>query len=161
MLCGFLDCVATAKGRHEAPDIHLAPMLAVVGVNLSCHSSVHQSGRRLLNSSKQLVFGFQFEIIFSNLLGPNASQQATFFRPFGHVLSAWSNAQTFSYRKGYGDRASLMRDKTFSDAFAAAKIRMRDMDYRYVEETDQARQVLLEIYCAVVLGTPYNDFGTH
>jgi hypothetical protein len=29
------------------------------------------------------------------------------------------------------------------------------------EETDQNRQALLEIYCAVVLGTPYNDFGTH
>jgi hypothetical protein len=26
---------------------------------------------------------------------------------------------------------------------------------------DQNRQALLEIYCAVVLGTPYNDFGTH
>ena len=29
------------------------------------------------------------------------------------------------------------------------------------EETDQNRQALLEIHCAVVLGTPYNDFGTH
>jgi hypothetical protein len=29
------------------------------------------------------------------------------------------------------------------------------------EETDQNRQALLEIYCPVVLGTPYNDFGAH
>jgi len=29
------------------------------------------------------------------------------------------------------------------------------------EETDQNRQALLEIYCAVVLRTPYNNFGTH
>jgi hypothetical protein len=29
------------------------------------------------------------------------------------------------------------------------------------DETDQNRQVLLEICCAVVLGTQYNDFGTH
>jgi len=29
------------------------------------------------------------------------------------------------------------------------------------EETDQNREALLEIHCAVVLGTPYNDFGTH
>ena len=35
------------------------------------------------------------------------------------------------------------------------------MEYRYVEETDQIRQALLEIYCSVALDTPYNDFGTH
>ena len=29
------------------------------------------------------------------------------------------------------------------------------------EEVDQTRQALLEIYCAVVLATPYNDFATH
>ena len=34
------------------------------------------------------------------------------------------------------------------------------MEYRYVEEADKNRQALLAIYCAVVLGTPYNDFGT-
>jgi len=42
-----------------------------------------------------------------------------------------------------------------------AKERIRGMEYRYVEEADQNRQALLEIYCAVVLATPYNDFGTH
>ena len=39
-------------------------------------------------------------------------------------------------------------------------IRGCQMEYRYVEETDQNRQALLEIYCAVVLGTPYNDFAS-
>jgi len=29
------------------------------------------------------------------------------------------------------------------------------------EEVDQTRQALLEIYCAVALATPYNDFATH
>jgi hypothetical protein len=46
-------------------------------------------------------------------------------------------------------------------AFESAKERIRQMDYRYVEEANQYRQALLEIYCAVVLQTPYNDFGTH
>ena len=55
----------------------------------------------------------------------------------------------------------MMEQPTFRDAFIAAKVRIRDMEYRYVEETDQTCQALLEIYCAVVLGTPYNDFGTH
>jgi hypothetical protein len=54
-----------------------------------------------------------------------------------------------------------MLDPLFAAAFAAAKQRIRGMEYRYVEEADQNRQALLEIYCAVVLATPYNDFGTH
>jgi len=54
-----------------------------------------------------------------------------------------------------------MLDPIFAAAFQAAKKRIREMEYRYVEEIDQNRQALLEIYCAVVLRTPYNDFGTH
>ena len=54
-----------------------------------------------------------------------------------------------------------MRDEDFKAEFEAAKKQIRAMDYRFVEETDQSRQTLLEIYCAVVLSTPYNDFGTH
>lgn len=66
-----------------------------------------------------------------------------------------------AYRKGEESRDGLMKDKVFSDAFTAAKLRMREMDYRYIEENDQVRQALLEIYCAVILETPFNDFGTH
>jgi len=66
-----------------------------------------------------------------------------------------------SYKKDESNRDGLMRDATFANAFASAKLRMRDMDYRYVEEQDQVCQALLEIYCAVVLQTPFNDFGTH
>lgn len=54
-----------------------------------------------------------------------------------------------------------MQQPDFVAAFAAAKTRIRGMQYRYVEETDQNRQALLEIYAAVVLETKYNDFGTH
>lgn len=66
-----------------------------------------------------------------------------------------------AYRAGEGSRVGLMLDPAFSAAFMIAKERIRKMEYRYVEETDQNRQALLEIYCAVVLATPYNDFGTH
>lgn len=45
-----------------------------------------------------------------------------------------------------------MLDPLFAAAFIAAKGRIRAMEYRYVEEADQNRQALLEIYCAVVLG---------
>lgn len=69
--------------------------------------------------------------------------------------------QIASYISGKDDRKTLIQDVLFKEAFEKAKIRIRNMDYRFVEETDQVRQALLEIYCAVVLKTPYNDFTTH
>jgi hypothetical protein len=58
-------------------------------------------------------------------------------------------------------RAALAADDGFKQAFAEAKARIRKMEVRYVEEADPLRQTLLEIYVAVVLKTPYNDFDTH
>ncbi|MBB6144383.1 hypothetical protein HNQ77_002335 [Silvibacterium bohemicum] len=66
-----------------------------------------------------------------------------------------------SYKAGNDSRDGLMLDPAFEQAFRDAKGRIRAMEYRFVEEPDQNRQALLEIYCAIVLGTPYNDFGTH
>jgi hypothetical protein len=66
-----------------------------------------------------------------------------------------------SYKAGTGSRAGLMLNPEFEQAFRDAKARIREMQYRFVEETDENRQALHEIYCAIVLGTPYNDFGTH
>jgi hypothetical protein len=59
-----------------------------------------------------------------------------------------------------GSRSELQEDPHFREAFTAAKRRVRSMDVRYVEETDPLKQALLEIYVAVVLGTPHNDFDT-
>ena len=62
---------------------------------------------------------------------------------------------------GAATRAGLAAKRDFAIVFAGAKFRIRAMAYRHVEETDQTRQALLEDYCAIVLETPYNDFGTH
>jgi len=66
-----------------------------------------------------------------------------------------------TYKKGPGSRAALMKDPAFVDAFTSAKGRIRKMDLRFVEEVDPVRQALLEIYVAVVLETPHNDFDNH
>lgn len=66
-----------------------------------------------------------------------------------------------TYKKGVGSRAALMEDPLFVDAFSSAKERIRKMNLRFVEEADPVQQALLEIYIAVVLGTPYNDFDNH
>lgn len=65
-----------------------------------------------------------------------------------------------SYR-AEGSRASLAIDPEFNRAFVEAKARIRAMDFRYVEEADPVRQCVLEVYCAVALETPYNDFDNH
>ena len=69
--------------------------------------------------------------------------------------------------KGYGSRllAELERLALQSGidvfTFETAKARVRAMEFRAVEERDQTRQALLEIYCAIALQTPYNNFGNH
>ena len=58
-------------------------------------------------------------------------------------------------------RIELMKDCKFKKAFDEARHRIREMEFRYVEESDSIRQALLVIYCAVKLNTEYNKFETH
>jgi hypothetical protein len=60
-----------------------------------------------------------------------------------------------------GSRGDLVTDLTFGPAFVRAKARIADMDLRFVEEADPVCQALLEIYVAVTLKTPFNDFDNH
>ena|SRR5438094_193137 len=80
---------------------------------------------------------------------------------FAFRLARESTGKVQATYKTKGSRRDLMEDPVFIEAFRAAKERIRNMEYRFVEEQDQNRQALLEIYCAIVLGTPYNDFATH
>src|SRR6266851_1454076 len=64
-----------------------------------------------------------------------------------------------SYKGGLNSREGLMLDPQFAAAFRDAKARIRRMDFRFLGEADQMRQALSEIYCAVALATPYNDFS--
>jgi len=63
--------------------------------------------------------------------------------------------------KQEGSRSALMDDPPFRKAFDEGKKRIREMDLRFVQEDDPVRQAVLEIYVAVALQTPYNDFDTH
>ncbi len=65
-----------------------------------------------------------------------------------------------TYRKE-GGRDELVADPVFGPKFAEAKARVRRMHVRYVEEGDPMRQALLEMYAALALRTPYNDFDNH
>jgi hypothetical protein len=54
-----------------------------------------------------------------------------------------------------------MLDETFRSAFQTAKQSISAMTVRYVEERDPLKQALLEMYVAIVLQTPHNDFDNH
>jgi hypothetical protein len=62
-----------------------------------------------------------------------------------------------TYRKG---QARSDVENILLTEFADAKLRIRAMQVRYVEEADPIRQTLLELYVSVVHRTPYNDFNT-
>lgn len=66
-----------------------------------------------------------------------------------------------SYEADENSRSALILDPHFLTAFTTAKTRLRSMNFRWVEEIDPTRQCLLEVYCAVALSTPYNDFDNH
>ena len=66
-----------------------------------------------------------------------------------------------TYRAGEGSQRALAAEPKFAAAFTAAKASIRAMDFRYVEEARPVHQCILEVYCALALGTPYNDFDNH
>lgn len=80
---------------------------------------------------------------------------------FAFRLAREKSGKTIASHTPAGSRRDLMGDPAFANAFDQAKDRIRRMDVRYVEEADPPRQCLLEIYVAVALNTPYNDFDTH
>lgn len=88
----------------------------------------------------------------------SAHNQATF--AFLMARQKTGNVKA-TYKKGDGSRVDLIKDPEFFKIFQESKDRIRSMSVRFVEETDPTRQAFLEIYAAVVLQTPYNDFSNH
>ncbi|MBI1804752.1 MAG: GIY-YIG nuclease family protein [Ignavibacteriae bacterium] len=80
---------------------------------------------------------------------------------FAFKIARQETRQTEATYRTEGSRKQLAEDPAFAEAFLAAKARIREMNVRFVEETNQLRQAILEIYAAVVLETPFNDFDTH
>jgi len=80
---------------------------------------------------------------------------------FAFRISREKTKQTKATYSSDGSRVALQNDPLFKKEFVDAKIRVSQMEIRFIEETDSVRQALLEIYVATVLNTPYNDFHNH
>ena len=66
-----------------------------------------------------------------------------------------------AHKKAQITRKELEGAPGFEQEFSEQRIRVRKMKIRLIEIDDQTTQALFEIYAALVLETPYNDFGTH
>jgi hypothetical protein len=77
--------------------------------------------------------------------------------PFAFLLAREELGIQRAY-SGRNVRSELAKDAAFKAAFSRAKERIRQMQFRFVEEDDPLQQMLLETYCAVALSTPYNSF---
>jgi hypothetical protein len=80
--------------------------------------------------------------------------------PFAFKLARYASGNLKT--KGGKTRKSLeYKDAEFMDAFRQAKLRISEMEFRWVEEVDPNRQYLLEIYAAISLDAEFNDFENH
>jgi hypothetical protein len=80
--------------------------------------------------------------------------------PFAFRLA---REKTGYYKASYtqkDSRKDLLSKPEFKKAYREAKQRINKMDVRYVEEPDPIKQILLEVYVAVVLKARYNEFKT-
>ncbi len=60
-----------------------------------------------------------------------------------------------------GSRSALQEHPDFEPVFNAQKRRIKEMDLRYVSESDPLQQALLEMYVAISLEAEHNDFDNH
>ena len=81
--------------------------------------------------------------------------------PFAFRLAREARKVPRATYKTEGSRAHLLQNPDFSLAFTDAKARLRTMNIRVVEESNPLRQALLEMYVAIALAAPYNDFDNH
>jgi hypothetical protein len=94
------------------------------------------------------------------LAGHCRPSSSHFSATFAFRLARNETGLTATYRSE-GSRPALVTHEKFGPAFTRAKARIAEMDLRFVEEADPICQALLEIYVAIALKTPYNDFDTH
>ena len=80
---------------------------------------------------------------------------------FAFRLARQITGQTVATYTEQGSRSELENDPVFGPIFKAQKERVKNMNVRYVSESNPMKQALLEMYVSVSLATPHNDFDNH
>lgn len=77
---------------------------------------------------------------------------------------AFMVAKQDAKKRGYnlkGTRDTLQKEDAFSQVFAEAKSRVRNMKIQIIQVDDPVEQTLFEVYAALELKTEYNKWETH
>ena len=79
---------------------------------------------------------------------------------FAFIL-ATEVARKQNFEFGQMTRTQLENDPVFGEFFRQAKVRVGEMKIRVVEVPGPITQTVFEVYAALMLETPHNDFETH
>ena len=145
---------------------HLAPKVdALVGMPpvqyASLPKQLPQRGIYLFSDGQRHLYVGRTNRLRQRLAGHCVPSSTHFSATFAFRLAREETGLVKATYTPEGSRAQLVKDPAFNAAFAQAKTRLRSLDIRFVEESEPVRQALLEIYAAVLLRTPYNDFDNH
>jgi hypothetical protein len=81
--------------------------------------------------------------------------------PFAWHLAREETGIIEASYKAEGSRKHLLTQPNFKQSYDRAKKRIKQMEVRYIGESDPLKQTLLEIYIAFVTRAKFNDFDTH
>lgn len=81
--------------------------------------------------------------------------------PFAFKLAREATGKLKASYVEHESRNHLETLPEFKNEFSRAKDRVRKMAVRFVAEPNPLRQALLEMYVAICLDTPHNDFDNH
>jgi predicted GIY-YIG superfamily endonuclease len=123
--------------------------------------SLPKSGIYLLSENERHLYVGRTRDIRARIAGHSRPGATRWTAAFAFRLAREATDNMVATYTKKGSRGDLIENPNFLSAFDEAKKRIRAMDLRFVEENDPVRQAVLEIYVAVSLQTPYNDFDTH
>jgi hypothetical protein len=116
-----------------------------------------ERGIYLFSEGDQHLYVGRTNRIRRRLAGHCRASSTHFSATFAFRIARQDTGQLKASYAPKGSRAELVKEEEFALAFSRAKTRLGAMDLRFVEQ-DAVRQALLEIYLAVTLKTPFNDF---
>jgi len=151
----FLEVIRSLEPSFQ----RLLAMAPVTPVTLP--QSMPKSGIYLLSENDRHLYVGRTRDIRGRIARHSSPGATHRMAAFAFRLAREATGNLAATYKKQGSRADLMRNSSFRLAFDEAKKRIRAMDLRFVEEIDPVRQAILEIYVAMSLQTPYNDFDTH
>jgi hypothetical protein len=151
----FLETIRTLEPSFQ----RLLAMTPVTPVTLP--RSMPKSGIYLFSENGRDLYVGRTRNIRARIAGHSRPGAKHGTAAFAFQLAREATGNLAATYKKKGSRADLMESPEFRLAFDEAKKRIRAMELRFVEEDDPIRQAVLEIYVAVSLKTPYNDFDTH